>query len=135
VALPLNIDPVIAGIVVSSLLGVVGLLYLAMGFGLRWGELVWSGRHVGRLPAEQRWWSFFYALGLLGSAYVLLELTDAVDLGLLPTAWVEASGFVIMSFLGVATLASLFAGSRWERFAFAPVTLAGSLLAAWTIFG
>lgn len=121
--------------VVAPLLTLMAALYLALGFGLRYGELVWSGHHVGRLPAEQRWWSVAYGVLLLGSAAVILELAGVLSLGALEPSWLTSAGFATTTLLGVATIAAVVGGSKWERWLFSLVTLAGALLAGWLTFG
>ena len=123
-----------AAVVSALLLGWVAIVYLVMALGVRSGELVWSGRYVSRLPAEQRWWSFFYGAGLIVSAYVLLEMTSVISPGWISDRWLEAAGFGVMGFLTLATVFALFGGSTWERMLFVPITLLGAGLAAWLTF-
>lgn len=123
-----------AATVAAVLVGWVSIVYLAMAFGVRHGELVWSGSHVGRLPAEQRWWSVFYGLALLGSALVLLDLANVVALESIPQRWNVAEGFVATCLLGGATVVALVKGSTWERMFFAPITLLGAGVAYWLAF-
>ncbi len=130
-----GVDPSLAAIVSALLLAWVALVYLVMAFGVRSGDLVWSGRHPGRLPAEHRWWSLFYGMALLGSGFILLELTDVIDTGLLGSRWLGSAGFAVVSVLGVATILALARGSTWERVFFVPITLLGAGLAAWLAFG
>ena len=118
----------------ALLLGLVAVVYLGMAFGVRYGEHVWAGAHVGRLPAEKRWWSLFYGLGLLGSALVLLDAADVIEAGLIPAAWAMAAGFVVTCLLGLATLFALVKGSTWERMFFAPITFLGAGVAFWLTF-
>jgi hypothetical protein len=133
--LPFDLSATSAAIIGAMLLGWVALVYLVMAFGVRNGELVWSGRHIGRLPAEQRWWSLFYGLGLIASGYVLLESTGAIDVALIPDRWLGSADFAVMCFLGFATLFGLLGGSTWERMLFVPITLLGAGMAAWLTFG
>lgn len=130
-----SVDPSTAAVVTALLLGWVALVYLVMGFGVRAGELVWSGRYLGRLPTEQRWWSLLYGAGLLGSGFVLLEMTGVIDTGLVGGRWLESAGFAVVSILGLGTLVALAKGSTWERILFVPITLLGAGLAAWLTFG
>lgn len=123
-----------ATIMSASLLGWVAIVYLMMGFGVRSGELVWSSRYIGRLPAEQRGWSLLYGAVLVGSGLVLLEIGNVIHTGLLPDRWLLSAGFTVASLLTVATLFSLAKGSTWERMLFAPITLLGAGLAAWLTF-
>jgi hypothetical protein len=132
---PLHIDASTAAGVSAALLAWVALVYLVMGFGVRSGDLVWSGRHPGRLPAEQRWWSLLYGVGLLLAGFVLLELAGVMGTGLLRDNWQDSAGFAVGSVLGVATVLSLARGSTWERMLFVPITLFGAGLAAWLTFG
>ncbi len=133
--LPFSIDPSGAAVVSAALLAWVALVYLTMAFGVRSGDLVWSGRHPGRLPPEQRWWSIVYGMLLVGSGLVLLELTDVIDTGLLDSRWLDSAGFAVVAVLGVATLLALAKGSTWERLLFVPITLLGAGVAAWIAFG
>ncbi len=132
---PVGIDPPVATITSASLLGWVAIVYLVMGFGVRSGELVWSGRYIGRLPGEQRGWSVLYGGVLAASGLVLLEIGDVIDTGLLPGRWLLSAGFAVVALLIVATLFKLARGSTWERMLFAPITLLGAGLAAWLTFG
>lgn len=130
ISLPISASAIIAAV----LLGWAALVHLGMASGIRYGELVWSGSHVGRLPTEQRWWSVFYGLGLLGSAVVLLHSAEVVEVGFIPTEWTVSAGFVATCLLGVATVVALVRGSRFERMFFAPITLLGGGLAYWLAF-
>lgn len=132
--IPVGIDPPMATITSASLLGWVAIVYLVMGFGVRSGELVWSGRYVGRLPGEQRAWSLLYGTVLIGSGLVMLDIGDVLDTGLLPGRWLLSAGFSVVALLTVATLFKLVRGSTWERMLFAPITLLGAGLAAWLTF-
>ena len=133
--LPFDINPSSAAILSASLLTWVALVYLMMAFGVRSGDLVWSGRHPGRLPVEHRWWSLLYGVGLLLAGFVLLEMTGVMGTGLLRDTWQDSAGFAVGSVLGVATVLSLARGSTWERMLFVPITLFGAGLAAWLAFG
>lgn len=129
----LSIDPSAAATASAALLGWVALVYLLTGFGVRSGELVWSGRHIGRLPPEQRWWSLSYGAALLVSGLVLLEMTEVT--GLMDSRWHGSAGFAVASVLGLATFVGLARGSTWERMLFVPITLFGTGLAVWLTFG
>ena len=133
--IPVHFEVAGAATTSASLLAWVALVYLVMALGARSGELVWSGAHVGRLPAEQRMWSFVYALILLASGLVLLELTGVLTTGLLEDRWLTSAGFVVVGLTGCATLVALFKGSTWERMLFLPITLLGAGLAGWLTFG
>jgi hypothetical protein len=132
--LPFDVQSSSAGLVSAGLLVWVAAVYLVMAFGVRSGDLVWSGRHIGRLPAEQRLWSFVYAFALVGSAVVILEITGAVDLTWVPSEWLAPAGFVVTCLLGIAALLCVIRGSRWERMFFFPITLLGAGLAAYLTF-
>lgn len=131
----MTIDPATTAAISAPLLAGVAAVYLAMAFGLRRGELIWSGSHVGRLPTEQRIWSFLYGLVLLSSGVVLVQATDVTGVDLVPERWLDPAVVAVFLVLGVATLVGLVRGSRWERFLFAPITLLGSGLAYWIFFG
>ena len=133
--IPVEMGAPMAATMTAALLGWVAVVYLLMGFGVRLGELVWSGRYISRLPAEQRWWSLIYGTVLVGTALVLLDIGDVVDWGLLPEGLVLSAGSAVASLLTVATLLSIARGSSWERMLFAPITLLGAGLAAWLTFG
>ncbi len=129
-----GLTPSSSAMISAGLLGLVAIAYLAMAFGVRYGEVVWSGSHIGRLPSEQRWWSLFYGVGLIGSALVLVDVADVADLDLIPATWDVAAGFVAACLLGLATLFALFRGTTWERMLFAPITFLGAGLAWWLSF-
>ncbi|HSM44929.1 MAG TPA: hypothetical protein VK969_07930 [Acidimicrobiia bacterium] len=133
--LPFDINPSSAAILSAALLAWVAIVYLVMAFGVRSGDLVWSGRHPGRLPTEHRWWSLLYGVGLLLAGFALLDMTGAMRTGLLEDTWQDSAGFAVGSVLGVATVLSLARGSTWERMLFVPITLLGAGLAAWLTFG
>ena len=120
--------------VAAVLVAWVALVYLGMGLGLRHGELVWAGDHVGRLPTEQRWWSVFYGVALLASALVLLDLAGVVEVEFVEQHWIVAEGFVATCLLGLATLVALVKGTTWERMFFAPITFLGAGVAYWLTF-
>lgn len=133
--IPIHIDGSSAAMISAALLAWVALVYLTMAAGVRSGELVWSGRHISRLPAEQRWWSLFYGLSLVVSGVVLLQLAGTIDMAVIPERWLEPAGFAVTCVLGIATLVGLFKGSTWERLLFVPMTLLGCGVAAWLTFG
>lgn len=132
--IPLNPTAQSAAIVGALLLAWVAAVYLVMAGGVRSGELVWSGRHISRLPAEQRWWSLIYALALIGSGLALLEITDAIGTDLIPEHWLVSAGASVACFLGVAAVLNLLRGSAWERMFFFPITLFGAWLAGWLVY-
>lgn len=120
--------------IAAVLLGWAALVHFGMASGLRYGELVWSGSRIGRLPSEQRWWSGFYGLGLLGSAAVILHSASVVEFELILEEWTLAAGFIATSLLGVATVFALVKGSTFERMLLAPITLLGAGMAYWLAF-
>jgi hypothetical protein len=130
-----HIDASTAALISASLLAWVAVVYLLTAAGVRSGELVWAGRHISRLPAEQRWWSLLYGIALLGSGLVLLQLAGAINVELIPEQWLQGAGFAVTCLLAIATVAGLVRGSTWERMLFVPATLLGAGLAAWLTFG
>lgn len=118
----------------AAMLGWVAVVYLMMAFGLRSGDLVWTGYWPGRLPANMRVRSFLYGFGLLLSGWFLLEITGVIDPGIIPDRFMLSAGFVVTAFLGISGVASLVKGSRWERMFFVPITLLGAGLAGWFTF-
>lgn len=130
----MSFDLSTAAIVASLLMAGVAVVYLAMALGARSGQLIWSGRYVGRLPTEQRVWGFVYGLLLILSGMVLLQATEAVGVEWISARWLESALVSVMVVLGVATLAGLARGSKWERWLFAPITLLGAGLAGWLAF-
>lgn len=122
-------------LVATGLLLWVALVYMVLAFGVRRGELAWGGRYPRLLPTPHRWGSAFYALGLVLSAAILAELAGLIDLLALPSGVMKAAGWVVMVFLAITALFSLFKGSRWERMLFGPIGVIGALLAGWYTFG
>lgn len=122
-------------LIACALLVWVAVVYVVLAFGVRSGELAWGGRYPRLLPGAHRWGSAFYALGLVLSAVILAEFAGQIDLVDLADGIMKATGWVVMVFLGVTALFSLFKGSRWERMLFAPIGIIGALLAGWYTFG
>lgn len=122
-------------LVATALMVWVAIVYSVLAFGLRRGELAWGGRYPRLLPSAHRWGSAFYALGLVLSALILAELAGLVHLIDTADGVMRAAGWVVMVFLGVTALFSLFKGSRWERMLFGPIGIIGALLAGWYTFG
>lgn len=122
-------------LIICALMVWVAIVYTVLAFGVRSGELAWGGRYPRLLPTAHRWGSAFYALGLVVSALILAELAGLIDLVDLADGIMKAIGWVVMVFLGVTALFSLFKGSRWERMLFAPIGLIGAFLTGWYTFG
>ncbi|MGH8946764.1 MAG: hypothetical protein ACRDVL_11540 [Acidimicrobiia bacterium] len=122
-------------LVACALLAWVAIVHTVLAFGLRRGEVAWGGRYPRLLPTPHRWGSAFYAFGLLVSAVILAEMAGLIDLVDMPGGVMKAAGWVVMVFLGVTALFSLFKGSRWERMLFGPIGIIGATLAGWYTFG
>lgn len=121
--------------ITASLLVWVALVHFVLAFGVRRGELVWSGRYPRLLTPEYRRRSLGYALFVLLSAWVLASFGGAVELSPIPAQWLRSAGWVITVFLGIAAIYSFLKGTRWERLLLGPMALLGSLLAGWLTFG
>lgn len=119
----------------AALLGWVAIVHVVLAFGVRRGELAWSGRYPRLLPGAHRIGSAAYALGLVLSALVLAEMVGLLDLVDAGPGVMRAAGWVVTVFLGVTALFNLFKGSRWERMLFGPISVIGALLAGWLTFG
>jgi hypothetical protein len=119
----------------AGLLFWVAIVHLVMAFGVRRGELVWSGRYPRLLTPPFRWRSLFYAVFLLFAAWVLAAFGGVIDMAPVPDDWIRSAGWVVTVFLGIAALYSLFRGSKWERLLFGPITLFGAILAGFLTFG
>jgi len=124
----------IAALATAVLLCWVALVHAALAAGMRRGDLVWSGRQPRLLAPELRVRSALAALLLLVSGAVLAEATGLIDSGLIADRYMQSATFAVMAFLGVYFVYAVFWGSRWERMLFAPITLAGALLAGWLTF-
>lgn len=123
-----------AALAIAVLLCWVGIVHLALALGLRRGELVWSGRQPRLLAPELRVRSALTALLLAGSAFVLAEAANVIDTGLIDERYRQSATFAVTAFLAVYALYDLFWGTRWERMLFAPISLAGAILAGWLTF-
>lgn len=123
-----------AALAIAVLLCWVALVHLALAVGLRRGELVWSGRQPRLLAPELRFRSALTAVLLLISAFVLVEAAGVLDTGLIDERFVQSATFAVMAFLGVYVVYAVFWGTRWERMLFAPILLAGAILAGWLTF-
>ncbi len=121
--------------ITAALLTWVAIVHLVLAFGVRRGELVWSGRYPRLLTPEYRRRSLGYGLFALISAWILAAYGGVIDLAPVPHAWMRSAGWVVTVFLGIAALHSLLRGSRWERLLLGPMALLGSLLAGWLTFG
>jgi hypothetical protein len=119
----------------SALLSVVAVVHLALAAGVRRGELVWSGKQPRLLNPELRVRSAVAAILLIASAWVLVEVAGSVSIDLIPEEYTLSATFAVTAFLGAYFVYVAFKGSRWERFLFAPIVLAGAALAGWLAFG
>ena len=119
----------------ASLLCWVALVHLTLAAGVRRGELVWSGKQPRLLDPELRVRSAVSAILLLASAWVLAEAVGVVSIDVIPDQYMLSATFAAAAFLGVYSIYVVFNGSRWERWLFAPITLAGAGLAGWLAFG
>lgn len=130
-----SLDLTSISMVTAALLAWVALVHFVLAFGVRRGELVWSGRYPRLLTPEYRRRSLGYALFVLLSAWVLAAYGGVVELSPVPERWMRSAGWVITVFLGIAALYSFIRGTRWERLLLGPMALLGSLLAGWLTFG
>jgi hypothetical protein len=121
--------------IASGLLVWMATVHLPLAFGVRRGELVWSGRYSRRMPPDLRRRSLAYGLLLVYSAWVIAAMGGVVGLSPITDAWLRSAGWVVTVFLGVAALYSLLRGSLWERFLLGPMALYGSVVAGWLTFG
>ncbi len=119
---------------VAALLVWVALIYLLMAFGLRRGELVWSGRYPRMLSPELRRRSLAYGVLLVFSALTLWVQGGLISPSPIPDGWIRPAGWIATSVLAVGAVYSIVKGSRWERLLFLPITLAGAMLAGWFTF-
>ena len=104
-----------------------------MAFGVRHGELVWTG-DLRVLPPDLRRRSLGYAILLVLSAWLLAAFGGLIDIAPVRSDWLRSAGWSVMVFLGVAGLYSLWKGSTWERRMFGPFLLFGGGFAAWLTF-
>lgn len=129
----MNIDSM--AVATASLLCWVALVHVTLAAGVRRGELVWSGRRPRLLDPELRVWSALSAVLLVASAWTLSEATGLISIDLIPERYMISATFGVTAFLGLYSIYAVFKGSRWERWLFAPITLAGAGLAGWLTFG
>jgi hypothetical protein len=115
----------------AALLGWVALVHLTLALGVRRGELVWSGQQPRLLGPELRLRSAIWAALLIASCWVLAEAAGLPTPGAIPDQYLQSAAFAVTAFLGVYSIYLVFRGSRWERMLFAPITLAGAVLAGW----
>jgi uncharacterized membrane protein SirB2 len=122
-------------LITTALLGWVALVHFVVAFGVRRGELVWAGRQPRLLDPALRARSFFYAVLLLVSGWILVMATDVISVSPIPARWMRSATFCVAAFLGMAFIFSVFRGSRWERMLFGPIVLLGAGMAAWLTLG
>lgn len=118
----------------ASLLCWVALVHVTLAAGVRRGELVWSGKQPRLLDPGLRVRSAVSALLLVASAWVLSEATGTFTTDLLPDQYMLSATFSVTAFLGIYFMYVVFNGSRWERWLFAPIVLAGAGFAGWLMF-
>lgn len=119
----------------ASLLCWVAVVHLTLAAGVRRGELVWSGQQPRLLDPGLRLRSAVFAILLVASAWVLAEATGVVSVDLIPEQYMLSATFSVTAFLTIYFLYVVLKGSGWERWLFAPITLAGAGLAGWLTFG
>jgi hypothetical protein len=122
-------------VVTSALLAWVAMVHIVVASGVRVGELVWAGRQPRLLEPALRLRSFAYALALLASSWIIAMGTGVITTTPIPDRWMQSATFCVASFLATAFLFSVFRGSRWERFLFAPIIALGCGVATWLTFG
>jgi hypothetical protein len=128
----MNIEPF--ALATAALLCGVALVHLTLASGVRRGELVWSGRQPRLLDSGLRLRSAIFAVLLVGSAWVLSEATGVVPIDLIPEEFTLSATFSVTALLGVYSIYVIFKGSRWERWLFGPITVAGAVIAGWLTF-
>jgi uncharacterized membrane protein SirB2 len=119
----------------TALLAWVALVHFVVAFGVRRGELVWAGRQPRLLQPGLRARSFGYGTMLLVSGWILAMAAGVVPNSLIPERWMRSATFSVAAFLGLAFMASVLRGSRWERMLFAPIVLLGAGVATWLTLG
>lgn len=119
----------------AALIAGVALVYFLVAFGVRRGELVWSGRYPRMLPPHLRRRSLGYAVLLVLAGWVVAAYGGAIDLSPVREEWMRSAGFVATVILAISAVHHLFKGSRWERLLFLPIVVFGALLAGWLTFG
>lgn len=122
-----------AALAVAILLGWIALVHIALASGLRRGELVWSGRQPRLLAPDLRFRSALVAVLLVLSGWTLAIATGLAP-GPIPERYLPSATFAVTAFLAGYFLYALIWGSRWERMLFAPIMLAGAVLAGWLTF-
>ena len=123
-----------AALTTAVLLCWIALIHVALAAGVRRGELVWSGKQPRLLAPELRVRSAVFGALLLMSGGVLAEAAGLISTELIPPRYVQSATFAVMAFLGTYFIYTVFWGSRWERMLFAPITLAGAVVAGWLTF-
>lgn len=128
----MNIEPF--ALATAALLCWVALVHLTLASGVRRGELVWSGRQPRLLDPGLRLRSAIFSVLLVGSAWVVSEATGVVPIDLIPEEYTLSATFSVTALLGVYSIYVIFKGSRWERWLFGPITVAGAVIAGWLTF-
>ncbi|MFI6291397.1 hypothetical protein ACIBEJ_07395 [Nonomuraea sp. NPDC050790] len=111
----------IASLLITVLLGLLGLFQLALAAGAPLGRFAWGGQH-DVLPPRLR------AGSLVAIAIYALIALVALDRGgrisLLPDAVAVVAMWVVFGYLVLATLLNALSRSKPERYAMTPVTIA-----------
>jgi hypothetical protein len=113
----------VAGIIGSTLLGLVIMFHVALAFGAPFGKAAWGGQHEGVLPKRLR-----IVSGVVAFVFYPLIIVAVLDAaGLFGGDLLPGNGSVVMWILAVlfliGALANLASRSTLERF-WAPVSLA-----------
>ena len=100
---------------------VVAIFQLAIALGAPVGRASWGGTHEGALPTNLRAAS---ACAVAVWTLAALVILGRADLGLLSGDYLRWASWVLVAVLVVGTITNAASKSPWERFGWAPFTLA-----------
>ncbi len=108
-------------VLAAGLLLWVAIVHLVMAFGARQGHLVWSGQYPRLLTPPFRWRSLVYGVFLLFAAWFFAAFGELIELSPVPESWERSVAWILTATLALASLFSIFRGSKWERRLFGPI--------------
>lgn len=102
---------------------IVVLFQLAIALGAPVGAAAWGGGHSGQLPSNLRLASVFSALFWLTAAMTVLSRGGIMQLPI-PSRVARIGTWALVVILAIGTLTNLASRSSWERYGWAPLVLA-----------
>ncbi len=117
----------VAAVIAAAGLGVVAAFQLLIALGAPVGRASWGGAHDGVLPTNLRVAS---ACAVVVWSFASLVVLGRAQLGPLSGSYLRWASWILVGVLVVGALTNAASKSPWERFGWAPFTLALAVLCA-----